>query len=540
MRKIFILLLVLGPITAFAQLRGDYIQLNDSATVGDTKMLPTGIEFPDGTTQSTAAATVDSVAFSDTASYAEKSDTSTFATSAMSSDSSNYATASNTAINSDTSSYAQRSDTSNYAYESRKADTAEYAINGGIEEAPIDGNTYGRNNSSWTEIEATADSIFYVLKGKDSVITPVLRLYNAIDEDSLSKIDKGVALWADEVTEIVSVKNFDNRLDLTESGLYLRSNFTSGYVGGGVNQYFSIKPNTNNETWRFYDHGLYVYNGNTVVDTVAMLSDITSSGSSSDSSLVSSTNQVDLILDTLNALLVNGQFKTLSVTDSIFINNMWVNGVDTSTTRVIDVDKVTTDTLSLAGVELDSVIELKYAVENESFGDVNIDTISPSSDSLLVQGKIISDYYIGQLYTDDGSVTVSTSVINTYYDISGLETANTWNIAENLTLTSSTITIPSDGYGYYNVYAGYSYTHSNSNTICHVSVFVQRGGSGSFIEITANEAQRKIGIGGDVGDAGRECSVLLGNNDVLKTMIKADDTGTVTIEHGTFKAVRIN
>jgi hypothetical protein len=161
-------------------------------------------------------------------------------------------------------------------------------------------------------------------------------------------------------------------------------------------------------------------------------------------------------------------------------------------------------------------------------------------DSIETDRKLTSKLFIGQLYTDDGTVTISTTVSDTYYTITGLEDTGTWSISENLTLTDSTITIPSDGYGYYDIYSGWSYMHSVGNTICHASVFVQRGGVGADVEITANETQRKIGSGGDTGDAGRVCSVLLGAGDVLKAKMKADNTGTITIENGTFKVVRIN
>lgn len=152
----------------------------------------------------------------------------------------------------------------------------------------------------------------------------------------------------------------------------------------------------------------------------------------------------------------------------------------------------------------------------ETNGDVNI------------SGTTTSEYNLGQLYTDDGSVVINIAATETYYTVTGL----TLDSSENTTLTDSSITVSKSGY-YAILSVSPSFTHATNSTICHFSVFVED------VEMMQIEGERKIGVGGDFGWGGMGGLLWLNSNEEVKIKAKADKTGNLTINHMNFSLFRL-
>lgn len=150
-----------------------------------------------------------------------------------------------------------------------------------------------------------------------------------------------------------------------------------------------------------------------------------------------------------------------------------------------------------------------------------------ANDSVVINGKLISNYYLGQLYIS-GDSTLVIAAIDTYY------TFKKWVVdsSENVTLTDSSMTALTNGY--YQVGMSSSFTHSVNNTVVHFSIFV------NDVERKQIETQRKIATGGDYGNASSSGLIYLNTNDIVKVKYRSDNTGTVTVNHSNFNIVRIN
>ena len=155
-----------------------------------------------------------------------------------------------------------------------------------------------------------------------------------------------------------------------------------------------------------------------------------------------------------------------------------------------------------------------------------------AADTMKFNAKTSSNYYIGDLYIDGDSVTAITSGVT--------KTIQNWNdggesISENTTLTDSSITIASDGNGYYNVGWDLSFTFSTNNTLCHAYIVI------NDVQLSKSQAHRRIATGGDIGDAGKSnVKVWLNDSDEVKFIVGCDKTGNLTIHHGYFSVERIN
>jgi hypothetical protein len=102
--------------------------------------------------------------------------------------------------------------------------------------------------------------------------------------------------------------------------------------------------------------------------------------------------------------------------------------------------------------------------------------------------------------------------------------------SKNVTLGDSSMTIHVSGY--YHVTVSSSMTHGTNNTIVHFSFFK------NDVEELKMEAERKIGTGGDFGNASASGILYLAANDVIKIKYKSDDTGTIIINHFNFTVHR--
>jgi len=142
-------------------------------------------------------------------------------------------------------------------------------------------------------------------------------------------------------------------------------------------------------------------------------------------------------------------------------------------------------------------------------------------------GNSFSNRVFGQIYTDSAQV-VNLAVAATYYQITGM----TADININTSIASSRITVLKAGY--YLVQCTSSFTHVTNNTVIHHSLFVDG------VEDTRLEFERKIGAGGDVGNAGGSVIIFLDANQVLDIRAKSvSNTGNLTTNHFNFNVMLV-
>jgi len=146
------------------------------------------------------------------------------------------------------------------------------------------------------------------------------------------------------------------------------------------------------------------------------------------------------------------------------------------------------------------------------------------SDTVLTidtNGAISATPVQGQLYTDDGSVTVTTTVAGTYYTVTGLTDSNSYVF----TMTDSSMTDLVDGWYDIDISAN-GFTSDVNNTTAHLSLFI------NDVEITLCELERKISTSGDIGSASATALYYLSSSDVVKAKAKSDKAGAIlTINH---------
>ena len=122
------------------------------------------------------------------------------------------------------------------------------------------------------------------------------------------------------------------------------------------------------------------------------LSNSVGSGGGIDSSLASSTNQINLIGDTLKADTANIIAKTLIALDSLKLpDGTWLTGTDTSENLVID--SITTNNFSLNGSDY---LDTTYAI-----GDIGVEISSVGYDSIIFNPVSSSEHQDGNLNYDD-------------------------------------------------------------------------------------------------------------------------------------------
>lgn len=154
------------------------------------------------------------------------------------------------------------------------------------------------------------------------------------------------------------------------------------------------------------------------------------------------------------------------------------------------------------------------------------------SDSILVTGKLTSEYFLGQLYIDSDLV-IDIITADTDQTVSGWEDAGTWSYAENTTLTDSSITIGPTANGFYEVLFEASSLHSASNQEIHYHLFV------NDVEITAMETETRIGPGTDIQVSSASALIFLNNSDELKIKVKSTSDANMTIQHANFHVKRL-
>ena len=170
------------------------------------------------------------------------------------------------------------------------------------------------------------------------------------------------------------------------------------------------------------DGKIIKYTSNSPVDTFTTKTDVENIVSQiSDSSLVSSTNSIDLVLDTLRAENETAFFKNLFGSigsifqadtikgDEGFFQNLW-GGVGS----IFQADTGKFDVFSVGDSELiDTIIELKYAIENESFDSINIGQVIRFNESEGVHEFLTGDNQVVwqgaledlvQVYNNTGSI----------------------------------------------------------------------------------------------------------------------------------------
>jgi len=157
---------------------------------------------------------------------------------------------------------------------------------------------------------------------------------------------------------------------------------------------------------------------------------------------------------------------------------------------------------------------------------------STGPDSSFTVGKFSSKYFVGQLYiSGDSAISV---VENIYKTVNKWYENGAYSYAENCTLTDSTITIGTNGFGYYKISISFSSTHSVNNTGVHFSIFV------NDVEAKSLEIERKIGTGGDFGNSAGTSLIRLKAGDIVKVKANCTNSGTLTISHANFNLSREN
>ena len=116
---------------------------------------------------------------------------------------------------------------------------------------------------------------------------------------------------------------------------------------------------------------------------------------------------------------------------------------------------------------------------------------------------------------------------STYYNVTGLSLGH----INDITYLDSTLTIEKNGT--YSINGGFSFTGS-SNTEYHIALGV------NGIRLNHCHAERKIGTGSDVGNAGFTCIDYFNVNDVLTVMVENSDSAkSVTIHDINLNVVRV-
>ncbi|HKI88840.1 MAG TPA: hypothetical protein VKA38_07440, partial [Draconibacterium sp.] len=198
---------------------------------------------------------------------------------------------------------------------------------------------------------------------------------------------------------------------------------------------------------------------------------------------------------------------------------------NTKVVRIANASTVFLQPLSEGNILIDLNTDKSYLILTAVAGTASLSTLTANVDYKEYQSKGTPS--VGVLYVSSNQ-TITHSAADTYYLIDIFTTGS----ANNMTATSSTLTVPATGY--YDIRFHISSTISSNNTIVHASVFVDN------IEKAEIEAERKIGTGGDYGNysGGGILSLSAGNVVTLKS--KSSNIGTVTISEANFSIKRIN
>ena len=215
------------------------------------------------------------------------------------------------------------------------------------------------------------------------------------------------------------------------------------------------------------------------------------------------------------------------------------------------VDLIDVDTTGIKTGQIlvyDSIFKTNYNIIDTtatvSFRKSYVDTLTADSatvDQLRITvgagaGKVlVSDADGDATWTDlfsygeihDTTFTVATGVIGTYYTMKTLQIG----LSSGVTLTDSTLTIGATGI--YKLNFSSSFTHDINNTTVHMSAFVDD------VEFQNVEAERKIGTGGDVGNISGTGLLSLTAGQVIKIKGRADNIGTITVNHMNINITRI-
>lgn len=186
------------------------------------------------------------------------------------------------------------------------------------------------------------------------------------------------------------------------------------------------------------------------------------------------------------------------------------------------------------GSELGLLLANPYVIQSNTLNDTAFVVLNKSLDTLMyvtdsgnvhASGIIVQEMHYAQLYAIGDSI-YNIGATDTYYTIIDWNTDS----AINSTTTDSSITVSRSGLAM--IYQGLSYTHSTNNTVMHHCVFI------NDIEIEeGGESQRKISVGGDVGNSGTGIVKWLNTGDIVKIKVKSDKTGNLTFNHGSFYVV---
>lgn len=141
--------------------------------------------------------------------------------------------------------------------------------------------------------------------------------------------------------------------------------------------------------------------------------------------------------------------------------------------------------------------------------------------------KIDIDRIFGELYADSDQV-LNLAVADTYYQIVGLSDGE----LENITSSSSRLTVNDSGY--YSINLSASFAYATVNSTIHYSLFVDG------VENTKLEIERKIATAGDVGNASGNAIVSLTAGQIIDIRAKcSSNTGNLTTTHFNLSVYRL-
>jgi hypothetical protein len=151
------------------------------------------------------------------------------------------------------------------------------------------------------------------------------------------------------------------------------------------------------------------------------------------------------------------------------------------------------------------------------FGDLPYDSLSAGDVVRLSHYQSRQDE-AGMLFTNDSSVIVECTDINTFYPVSGLTKLPFGDLREST--TGAALVVEKYRHGYYRANVSFSFESDNGNVVSRGALFKNTS------RVAHIEFARKIGTANDVGSASSVGGVFLADHDSVRFELSSDQAST--------------